>query len=58
MDPQQVDRGQREVFAIPTKWLKFSSAGREGYDSKGAIMSLVLFCSYVVQYGDSVLYVI
>lgn len=29
----------------------------EGYNSKGAMMSFVLFCSYVVQYGDSVLYV-
>lgn len=29
----------------------------EGCNSKGAMMSFVLFYSYVVQYGDSVLYV-
>lgn len=27
-------------------------------NSKGAMMSFVLFCSYVEQYGDSVLYVV
>lgn len=56
MAPQQIDRDQRSLQS-PLNDLNFLLQS-EDCNSKGDMMSFVLFCSYVVQYSDSVLYVV